>query len=175
MTEGSTERRVHCWGYNLVGAKQASQLQGSLWEILYTNQGSPSSAKRRWRRQAIRLGRSVRYGWVPYLEKQWQESFMYAAVQSGKITRCRQFWQSIQSSQVLLCTVQIEYTDWRLVFFISSWQQAVFFISVILGSAQSDLYWSVGVTFIQIIDESAFIHPNVCTFIQSRAIRSWIL
>jgi hypothetical protein len=44
------------------------------------------------------------------------------------------------------------------------------FISVILGSAESDLYWSVGATFIQIIDESAFIHPNVCTFIQNRAI-----
>jgi hypothetical protein len=45
-----------------------------------------------------------------------------------------------------------------------------FFISIILGSVESDLYWSVGATFIQIIDESAFIHPNVCTFIQNRAI-----
>jgi hypothetical protein len=40
-----------------------------------------------------------------------------------------------------------------------------FFISIILGSAKSDLYWSVGATFIHIIDESAFIHPSVCTFI----------
>jgi hypothetical protein len=47
---------------------------------------------------------------------------------------------------------------------------AAIFISIILGSAKSDLYWSVGATFIQIIDESAFIHPNVCTFIQNRAI-----
>jgi hypothetical protein len=47
---------------------------------------------------------------------------------------------------------------------------AAFFISIILGSAESDLYWSVGATFIQIIDESAFIHPNVCTFIQNIAI-----
>jgi hypothetical protein len=45
-----------------------------------------------------------------------------------------------------------------------------FFISIILGSAKSDLYWSIGATFIQIIDESAFIHPSVCTFIQNRAI-----
>jgi hypothetical protein len=45
-----------------------------------------------------------------------------------------------------------------------------FFISIILGSAESDLYWSVGATFIQIIDEGAFIHSNVCTFIQNRAI-----
>jgi hypothetical protein len=42
-----------------------------------------------------------------------------------------------------------------------------FFISIILGSAESDLYWSVGATFIQITDESTFIHPNVCTFIQN--------
>jgi hypothetical protein len=47
---------------------------------------------------------------------------------------------------------------------------AAFFISIILGSAESDLYWSVGAIFIQIIDESAFIHPNVCTFIQKRVI-----
>jgi hypothetical protein len=47
---------------------------------------------------------------------------------------------------------------------------ATFFISIILGSAESDLYWSVGTTFIQIIDESVFIHPNVCTFIQNRTI-----
>jgi hypothetical protein len=47
---------------------------------------------------------------------------------------------------------------------------AAFFISIILGSAESDLYWSVGATFIQIIDETAFIHPSVCTFIQNRAI-----
>jgi hypothetical protein len=40
-----------------------------------------------------------------------------------------------------------------------------FFISIILGSTESDLYWSVGATFIQIIDESTFIHPNVYTFI----------
>jgi hypothetical protein len=45
-----------------------------------------------------------------------------------------------------------------------------FFISIILGSVESDLYWSVGATFIQIIDESAFIHPNVCIFIQNIAI-----
>jgi hypothetical protein len=45
-----------------------------------------------------------------------------------------------------------------------------FFISIILGSAETDLYWSVGATFIQIIDESAFIHPSVFTFIQNRAI-----
>jgi hypothetical protein len=51
---------------------------------------------------------------------------------------------------------------------------AAFFISIILGSAESDLYWSVGATFIQIIDESAFIHSNVCTFIQNRAIPPWI-
>jgi hypothetical protein len=44
------------------------------------------------------------------------------------------------------------------------------FFSIILGSAESNLYWSVGATFIQIIDESAFIHPNVYTFIQNRAI-----
>jgi hypothetical protein len=42
-----------------------------------------------------------------------------------------------------------------------------FFISIILGSVESDLYWSVGATFIQIIDESAFIHPSMCTFIQT--------
>jgi hypothetical protein len=30
--------------------------------------------------------------------------------------------------------------------------EAAFFISIILGSAESDLYWSVGATFIQIID-----------------------
>jgi hypothetical protein len=45
-----------------------------------------------------------------------------------------------------------------------------FVISIILGSVESDLYWSVGATFIQIIDEGSFIHPNVCTFIQNRAI-----
>jgi hypothetical protein len=45
-----------------------------------------------------------------------------------------------------------------------------FFISIILGSAESDLYWSVGATFIHIIDESAFIHLSMCTFIQNRAI-----
>jgi hypothetical protein len=48
--------------------------------------------------------------------------------------------------------------------------KAAFFISISLGSAESDLYWSVGATFIQIIDESTFIHPNVCTFIQNRAL-----
>jgi hypothetical protein len=53
---------------------------------------------------------------------------------------------------------------------IDKFLRAAFFISIILGSAESDLYWSVGATFIQIIDESTFIHPNVCTFIQNRAI-----
>jgi hypothetical protein len=37
---------------------------------------------------------------------------------------------------------------------------AAFFISIILGSAESDLYCSVGATFAQIINESAFIHPK---------------
>jgi hypothetical protein len=53
---------------------------------------------------------------------------------------------------------------------IKTYYKSAFFISIILGSAESDLYWAVGATFIQIIDESAFIHPNVCTFIQNRAI-----
>jgi hypothetical protein len=50
--------------------------------------------------------------------------------------------------------------------------EPMFFISIILDSTESNLYWSVGATFIQIIDESAFIHPNVYTFIQNRAMPS---
>ena len=35
------------------------------------------------------------------------------------------------------------------------------FISILLGSTKSNFYWSVRDTFIQIIDETTFVYPNV--------------